>query len=139
MNLQEFSARTFGPEKIPDPFSEHFRKSWPDLSEISEMDQKSTTGKVNYGLFWVAVGPFGLEMVPYESELVWNPIGPLLDPIWVTYGPVLAHFCVFGLLLDFRWLVPIVALLLPYCSTCSSSSSTLSFMLSVSRLCLPVQ
>ena len=70
---------------------------------------------MKYGLFWVAVGPFGLEMVPYESELVQNPIGPHLDPIWVSYGPVLAHFYVFGLLLEYCWLGPIVALLLPYC------------------------
>ena len=62
--------RKFGPEKISDPFSDHFPKSRPDLSEMSEIDQKSTPKKVKYGLFWVAVGPFGLEMVPYESELV---------------------------------------------------------------------
>ena len=37
-----------------------------------------------------------------------------MDPIWVTYGPVLDHFRVFGLLLDYCWLVPIVAQLLPY-------------------------
>ena len=51
-------------------FSEHVRKSRPDLSEMSEIDPNSTPQKVKYGLFWVAVGPFGLEMVPYESELV---------------------------------------------------------------------
>ena len=70
MNLQEFSARKFGPEKIPVPFSEHFRKSRPDLSEMSEINQKSTPQKVKYGLFWVAMDPFGLGMVPYGSKLV---------------------------------------------------------------------
>ena len=117
MNLQDFSNQNFDPEKIPDPFSDHFPKSPPGPSEMSEIDPKSTAGRMKYGLFWVAVGPFGLEMVPYELKLVWNPIGPHLDPIWATYGPVLAHFCVFGLLLDFCWLVPIVALLLAYCWT----------------------
>ena len=109
MNLQEFSRRKCDPGKFPD----HFPKSRPGPSEMSEIDQKSIFQKVKYGLFWVAVGPFGLEMVPYGLKLVWNPIGPHLDPIWVTYGPVLAYFCVFGLLLDYCWLVPIVALLLP--------------------------
>ena len=70
MNLQEFSALTFGPEKIPDPFSEHFRKSRPDLSEMSEIDQKSTPQKVKYGLFWVPMDPFGLGFGPYGSKLV---------------------------------------------------------------------
>ena len=70
MNLQDFSKQNFDPEKIPDPFSDHFRKSPPGPPEMSEIDPKSTSQKVKYGLFWVAVGPFGLEMVPYESELV---------------------------------------------------------------------
>ena len=70
MNLQDFSKQNFDPEKIPDPFSDNFPKSRPGPSEMSEIDQKSTLQKVKYGLFWVAVGPFGLEMVPYESELV---------------------------------------------------------------------
>ncbi len=70
MNLQDFSKQNFDPEKIPDPCSDNFPKSRPGPSEMSEIDPKSTPGKVKYGLFWVAVGPFGLEMVPYESELV---------------------------------------------------------------------
>ena len=70
---------------------------------------------MKYGLFWVVMGPFGLGFGLYGSELVWKPIGPHLDSIWVTYGPVLVHFCVFGLLLDYCWLAPIVALVLPYC------------------------
>ena len=116
MNLQEFSARKFGPEKIPDPFSEHFPKSRPGPSEMSEMVQKSISKTVKYGLFWFPIDPFGLGFGPYGSKLVWKPIGPHLDPIWVTYGPVLAHFHVFGLLLDYCWpfpycsLFPLVAL-----------------------------
>ena len=73
MNLQDFSKQNFDPEKILDPFSDNFPKSRPGPSEMSEIGQKSTAGKVKYGLFWlfwVAVGPFGLEMVPYESKLV---------------------------------------------------------------------
>ena len=96
MNLQEFSRRKFDPEKIPDPFSDHFPKSRPGPSEMSEIDPKSTAGKVKYGSFGVAVGPFGLGLGPYGSKLVQKPIGPHLDPIWVTYGSVLAHFLVFG-------------------------------------------
>ena len=65
---------------------------------------------MKYELFWVAMGPFGLGMVPYGSKLVHKPIGPHLDPIWVTYGPVLAHSWIIGLLLGYCWLVPIVAL-----------------------------
>ena len=66
---------------------------------------------MKYGLFWVALGPLGLGMAPYGSKLVWKPIGPHLDPIWVTYGPVLVHFLVFGLLLDYCWLFPYCSLL----------------------------
>ena len=61
---------------------------------------------MKYGLFWVAMGQFGVGFGPYGSKLVWKPIGPHLDPIWVAYGPVLAHFHVFGLLLDYCWPFP---------------------------------
>ena len=78
---------------------------------MSEIDKRSTPQKVKDGLFWVVVGPVGLGLGLYESNLVWKPIGPHLDPIWVTYGPVLAHVRVFGLLLDYCWLVPYCSLL----------------------------
>ena len=70
MNLQDFSKHNFDPEKILDPFSDHFPKSRPGPSEMSEIDQKSTSQKVKYGLFWVAVGPFGLGFGPYGFKLV---------------------------------------------------------------------
>ena len=70
MNLQDFSKQNFDPEKIPDPFSDHFPKSQPDPPEMSEIDQKSTLQKEKYGLFWGAVGPFALGFGPYESKLV---------------------------------------------------------------------
>ena len=66
MNLQEFSARKFGPEK----YQTHFRNILGKVAQGGRKCAKSTPKKVKYGLFWVAVGPFGLEMVPYESELV---------------------------------------------------------------------
>ena len=70
MNLQEFSKPNFDSENILDPFSNHFPKSRPGPSEMSEIDSKSAAGKVKYESFGVAVGPFGLEMGPYGSKLV---------------------------------------------------------------------
>ena len=70
MNLQEFSKQNSDPEKIPDPFSNHFPKSRPGPSEMSEIDPKSTDGKMKYGSFGVAVGLFGLGFAKYGSKLV---------------------------------------------------------------------
>ena len=109
MNLQEFSARKFGPKNSRTHFGIIFRKGRPGPSEMSEMGQKLIPKKVKYGLFWLAVGPFWLGFGSYGSKLLWKPIVSYLDSIWITYGPVLAHFYVFGLLLDFCWLFP-------YCS-----------------------
>ena len=48
--------------------------------------------KMKYGLFWVAMAPFGLETGSNEPKLVQNPYGPLLDHFWTSFGPVWTSF-----------------------------------------------
>ena len=99
MNLQEFSARKSGPGTYRNRFRTILRTAWTDGN-----DQKQLPKQMEYGLFWVAVGAFGLGIVPYVSKLVCKPIGPHLGRIWDTYKPVVAHVWITGLLLGYCWL-----------------------------------
>ena len=107
MNLQEFSARKFGPEKIPDPFSDHSRKSRPGRPEMYKLDPPKSE-MVCFGLPWVRLD---WDLVRMDPDWYRNP----LDPIWTPFGSLMDQFWAIFMFLDYCWITAGWALLLPYC------------------------
>ena len=47
---------------------------------------------MKFGLFWVAMAPFGLETGPNESKWLQKPRGPPLHQFWTNFGSILDRF-----------------------------------------------
>ena len=100
---------------IPKKYRTHFRNIFGKVPRSRRKCLKSTPGKSEmwfvlgcHGSVWAGIWSVWIQI---GMEIHWTPFAPHLDPIWVTYGPVLDHFRVFGLLLDYCWPFPYCSLL----------------------------
>ena len=106
MNLQEFSARKFGPEKSRGRFR-------TILGKVAQGGRKSPKSTPQKSEIWIVLGRHGSVWAGNGSvwiqigmETHWTPFGPHLGHLWTSFGTFSCFWTIAGLLLAIFPIVP---------------------------------
>ena len=109
MNLQEFSARKFGPEKSRGRFR-------TILGKVAHGSRKCTKSTFQKSEIWLVLGRHGCVWAGNGSvwiqnctQTYWTPFGPYLGHSWTSLGSFLDYWTIAGLLLAGPYCCPIHA------------------------------
>ena len=109
MNLQDFSARKFGPKK----YQTHFRTILEKVAQGGRNCPKSTSQKSE---IWVVLSRHGSVWAGNASVWIqnckhtyWTPFGPYLGHLWTSFGSFLDYWTIAVLLLAGPYCCPIRA------------------------------
>ena len=109
MNLQEFSARKFGPGKSWDRFR-------TILGKVAHSGRKCTKSTLQKSEIWFVLGRHGSVWAVNDSVWIqhctqthWTPFGPYLGHLWTSFDSFLDYWTIAGLLLAGPYCCPIRA------------------------------